>query len=127
MSRFYADIKGNRGSATRQGSPDSGIRAHPRGWNVGVLVQGYADGEADEFHIYATGGSNRCKLDKLIAVVRREPNGRIEIESRIVPAIEEDHSDTCQRCSSPLSMRGRCSDETCPYSDRAQDEPFTED
>ena len=123
MSRFYADIEGNRGFATRQGSR---IRAHPRGWNVGVLVQGYADGEADEFHIYATGGSNRRELDRLIAVVRREPNGRIEVESRIVPAIEEDR-DTCQRCSSPLSRRGLCSDETCPYSDRAQSEPFTED
>ena len=86
MSRFYASIEGNRGEATRQGTPTSGIEAHAHGWNVGVRVRGLVDGEADEFHVYATGGSNGRSSERLIAIVRRELGGEIETESRIVPA-----------------------------------------
>ncbi len=38
MSRFYADIQGNRGRATRCGSKGSGISGHIRGWNTGCRV-----------------------------------------------------------------------------------------
>lgn len=29
---------------------------------------------------------------------------------------------TCERCTSPLTKRGRCTDRTCPFSDCAQDD-----
>jgi len=38
MSHFYASIKGSRGEATRLGTPNSGIKGHIRGWNLGVRV-----------------------------------------------------------------------------------------
>lgn len=58
MSRFYASIKGARGEATRQGTPASGIHGRIRGWDVGVSIEGRADGDADVFNIFVTDGSN---------------------------------------------------------------------
>jgi hypothetical protein len=58
VSHFYGDLTGSRGTTTRTGTSNSGISAHPRGWDVGVLVNGQDDGDGDVFHVYATGGSN---------------------------------------------------------------------
>lgn len=58
MSRFYASIVGNRGEATRMGTPNSGISGHIRGWNVGVCVDGDDESGEDIFYISATAGSN---------------------------------------------------------------------
>ena len=69
MSRFYASIEGNRGEATRQGTPKSGIGGHIRGWNLGIKVYGSADGDEDSFDVYVTSGSNGHKASKLIATV----------------------------------------------------------
>lgn len=44
----------------------------------------------------------------------------------IVDGAQDDWTTTCKRCESPLDTEGRCTDETCPYSDRGQDESFTE-
>lgn len=59
MSHFYADIKGNRGRATRQGTKNSGIEGHIRGWNVGVYTEiGYDElSKRDVVKVYRTGGS----------------------------------------------------------------------
>ncbi len=38
----------------------------------------------------------------------------------------EDELTTCQKCGSELEDNGKCSDVTCPYSDRFQDETYTE-
>lgn len=68
MSRFYGSIQGNRGEATRQGSKDSGITGHIRGWNVGARVECYVNAEGkDCVCVYKTGGSNRSTSDELIA------------------------------------------------------------
>ena len=41
MSRFYANIQGNRGEATRQGTTNSGLYGHISGWDVtATLVDG---------------------------------------------------------------------------------------
>ena len=32
----------------------------------------------------------------------------------------------CKKCGSQLKRNGLCNDQTCPYSDRKQDETFTE-
>jgi len=76
MSRFYGSLQGNRGEATRQGTPASGIAAHPRGWNVGVRVEGYVnDAGADEFAVYITGGSNGFLAGGRVGVVRLDADG----------------------------------------------------
>jgi hypothetical protein len=75
MSRFYADISGGRGTATRQGHAASGIRGHIRGWNSGVKVIGRADDTADVFDIWETGGSSAPSNVKLIGSVRLDETG----------------------------------------------------
>lgn len=62
MSRFYANIQGNRGAATRMGTAASGIQAHPRGWDLGVNVVGYAgNGDRDNFAIRLSSGSHASR------------------------------------------------------------------
>lgn len=70
MSRFYISARGSRGEVTRTGQPSSGVHAHVRGWDCGVIVDGFvnADGE-DCFEVYLTGGSNDPHRRELIASV----------------------------------------------------------
>lgn len=70
MSRFYAAIQGNRGEATRMGTPNSGIAGHIRGWDVGVRVNGDTEGDSDVFQVFATGGSNGKTPTRLLGEVR---------------------------------------------------------
>ena len=59
MSRFYANIVGNRGQATRQGTKDSGIEGHVRGWDSGAKVYCEANSkDQDVVEVYLTRGSN---------------------------------------------------------------------
>ena len=70
MARFYAEIQGNRGLASRMGTPNSGIWGHIRGWDSGVKVICSVDEEgADVVSVYATGGSNGSCRERLIAQV----------------------------------------------------------
>lgn len=57
MSRFYAKIEGNRGAATRQGTANSGICGHVRGWRIGAKVVCFDDG-GDCVRVDLTGGSS---------------------------------------------------------------------
>lgn len=70
MARLYGSLQGGRKQVTRRGTVNSGIRAHIRGWNVGVEVIGKVKGYNkknksdgfDYFEIYATSGSmQKCK------------------------------------------------------------------
>ena len=70
MSRFYADIQGNRGQATRQGSADSGIDGHIRGWDLGGAVDMFAEKDEDIIDIYLTKGSNQSSNRVKICRVR---------------------------------------------------------
>jgi hypothetical protein len=58
MSQFYASIQGSRGEATRQGSKNSGIVGHVRGWNLGCRVEMSHEDGRDVCRVYRTGGSN---------------------------------------------------------------------
>ena len=70
MSRFYAEIKGNRGKASRLGFKESGMWSHTRGWNRGVEVRCYVDSDDNDcIDVYVTGGSTGAKSKKLMAVV----------------------------------------------------------
>lgn len=60
MARFYAEIQGDRGLASRMGSAASGIWCHIRGWRIGVRVTVNVDPddpERDIVKIEKTGGS----------------------------------------------------------------------
>lgn len=67
MSRFYANIQGSRGEATRQGTAESGIRGHIRGWRIGarVLCHVGPDGE-DHVTVFLTGGSSGPFPERLL-------------------------------------------------------------
>ena len=58
MAQFYANIKGNRGEATRMGTKDSGLQAHLRGWDIGVEVRLIHLDGVDRIEVWTTGGSN---------------------------------------------------------------------
>ena len=59
MAHFYAQIEGNRGMASRMGTPKSGIWGHIRGWSVGCRVEcRVRDDGKDEVLVYRTNGSN---------------------------------------------------------------------
>lgn len=70
MARFRGTVKGQRGEASRLGGPTSGIHATINGWNFGIEVRGYVDGnDKDTFSIHLTGGSNRQRPRALLAIV----------------------------------------------------------
>lgn len=65
MARFYAEIEGNRGRASRLGTPSSGMWAHVRGWEIGVKIVIDVDPEGrDRVNIYRTSGSNDTTADQ---------------------------------------------------------------
>ena len=75
MARFYADIKGNRGEATRMGTEASGISGHIRGWDIGARVSvSVNDQGEDEVRVRLTGGSGSGQfgLGKLIGIFTRK-------------------------------------------------------
>ena len=72
MSRFYAKIQGNRGLATRGGTPGSGLWAHISGWDIGVRVECKVDPATgkDLIYVYTTGGSNSPSRKKTLAFIK---------------------------------------------------------
>ncbi len=70
MARFYASIQGNRGEATRMGTPSSGLTGHIRGWHIGVRAECSVDENGDDvIHVYRTSGSSGHNPSELIAVL----------------------------------------------------------
>jgi hypothetical protein len=71
MSRFYGSMQGNRSETTRQGSKNSGIEAHIRGWDIGIEVRCYVDDyDKDVCVVNLTGGSNNPTIIKRIGTFR---------------------------------------------------------
>lgn len=71
MAQFYAEIQGNRGSATRMGGKESGIWGHIRGWGVGARIRCFYDEKTDTdiVKVYATKGSGGNGQETLIATI----------------------------------------------------------
>jgi hypothetical protein len=67
MARFYGEVEGTRGRASRLGS--SGMRSHTRGWNVGVEVVCTIRDGRDVIEVYETGGSHAPQQRRLITTV----------------------------------------------------------
>jgi len=67
MAQFYAEIKGNRGRATRTGTKTSGICGYIRRRNIGAVVFcDHVDGK-DVVTVYKTAGSNARTAREKIA------------------------------------------------------------
>lgn len=59
MSRFYGSVQGSAATeATRQGTAESGVMGHIRGWDIGIEVEMEAAGDQDIAHVTITRGSN---------------------------------------------------------------------
>lgn len=71
MAQFYAEIKGNRGQASRMGTENSGLWGHIRGWHVGCRVDCRHDEKTDTdiVYVYATKGSSGNGRETLIATL----------------------------------------------------------
>ena len=83
MARFRGQVIGNKGNVSRNGSATSGIETS--GWEIGVRVMGRPDNRAgaardwkDEFHIYATGGSNRRLNERKIGRLVLDKNDNLK-------------------------------------------------
>ena len=79
MAQFYANIKGNRGEATRMGTKNSGMRGHIRGWNIGGRVEMHHNTETntDQVSIYLTTGSIGSGSDQLLGVWTLDELGNV--------------------------------------------------
>jgi hypothetical protein len=76
MARFFAEVQGQAGIATRIGSARSGIRSHTRGWNLGIAVYGTVDVEGNDcFGISASRGSHNPSDRILIGTVTLDDDG----------------------------------------------------
>jgi len=60
MAHFRAEVTGDRGETSRQGSKKSGITSHIHGWNTGARVVAVFSEmlQKDVIRVYRTGGSN---------------------------------------------------------------------
>ena len=73
MAHFRATIQGQRGQASRLGSPKSGIHARVNGWDLGVEVEARIVDGRDVFYVFKTSGSNA--KDRPLLIARIDPNG----------------------------------------------------
>ena len=72
MAQFYANIRGNRGEATRMGTKDSEIYGHIRGWHIGASVRCYHENGEDRVQINLTDGSNGCRSISVLDIPQSE-------------------------------------------------------
>jgi hypothetical protein len=80
MSRFYANIKGNRSPVTCRGDAKSGVSGHLRGWDIGVYVEAYVDEQGDDaVRVEITGGSNRTSSLKKLGTFKISNGSAIQI------------------------------------------------
>ena len=82
MSRYRGTIRpGNGKPVQRQGHSLLGLDTHNAGAVSGIEVQARAEGSADVFEVYATGGSSGRIADTLVGTLRDNPDtGRPRFE-----------------------------------------------
>jgi len=73
MARFYGEIHGTRGCATRLGH--RAMESHIRGWNVGVRVECRIEDGQDVIEVYETGGSHSPSSKRLLARIAEPEKG----------------------------------------------------
>jgi hypothetical protein len=67
MSHFYGSMQGGRSSeVTRTGTKNSGMSAHIRTWDFGVIVEIENRDGLDVVRVHKTGGSNNEGNQELV-------------------------------------------------------------
>ena len=71
MAQYIGEIKGNKGTASRLGSKESGLYISASGWDIGVECEIYFDKktEKDIIKVYKTGGSNYPRNRECISTI----------------------------------------------------------
>lgn len=90
MSHFYGSMDGSaKTTATRCGTSDSGIRAHVRGWDTGVYIDG-TNPNGDQFDIQATYGSNMNGRSVHIGTVKENADGTVSFcpSEQVIQAVK---------------------------------------
>jgi hypothetical protein len=64
MSQFYATIQGSRSERTCQGTKNSGLWGHIRGWDIGAHVDVIHVGGEDIVKVNITRGSNGGGIER---------------------------------------------------------------
>lgn len=77
MSRYYGQIQGSRGEATRMGNASSGMFGHIRGWNIGARVDMDAEGDTDVCRVRVTTGSAGYGNGESLGTFERGEDGSI--------------------------------------------------
>jgi len=84
MARFYAEIEGNRGPASRMGSKDSGMWSHTRGWHLGAQVDCDVYDDDDVVGARLTGGSSGFFSGKPMFTARERKVGKGKRERAVI-------------------------------------------
>lgn len=111
MARFRVDAQGDRGKTSRQGSKNSGIWSHTRGWHTGVFVTCHVDEEGyDECEVYESAGSAGygSRRERLLARVSDNP----DVDTFVLPEVRDDIDDALGRVE---DVRNHLMDEGCEH------------
>lgn len=67
--RFWGSVSGDASTEASRGGSRT-IKGHIRGWDFGIQVQGYVDGDGHNcFEIWTTGGSNDDRIKEHILTI----------------------------------------------------------
>ena len=78
MSRFYGTVSAGKTSASRQGTTETGLIGHTRGYDVGaeVWAHQHREGEHDVIEVAMTGGTNGSRQDaRDLLTIEEGPDG----------------------------------------------------
>lgn len=88
MAQFRGTLEGNRGSASRLGTKNSGLIGTVNGWHVGLTLNARHDPDADTDRVSAElqGGSsgNNGKLPEIFIVADENGAYRIRLDGKII-------------------------------------------
>jgi hypothetical protein len=74
MAHFYGSMAGSaRTEATRCGTKNSGISAHVRGWDTGIMSDGVWANDREVYSVTLTGGSHDSRRPIQLASVVYDP------------------------------------------------------
>jgi hypothetical protein len=78
MARFYGEVSGSaKTTATRMGTPSSGINGHIRGWDCGIEVDCFVGMNDNDVCVATiTGGSNATFPRKKLATIKMNGDSR---------------------------------------------------
>lgn len=76
MARFIGSVRGNRGEASRLGTPQSGLSAHAQGWDIGASAYVYVNSKGEDLvRVSINRGSNGHGGDLFLGVFKIKDGG----------------------------------------------------